>query len=286
MLETLKFADLLATLKRLEPWLKELGIDPKNDRIHSAIDVLRQAEAISKAGRKPPEGKESERFYFGLIEAIEIHDIFLAFEKAASPGVKDKLARALSGPHHPADETPRNSDGRNIMFELSLAAELLLRGVPRVEVGEPDIALRVGPNYFFECKRPENCHSLRSSIRAAARQLKRNLEQHEGACGVVAISTSRIFNRGDKLFVTNSGESGLKQLGELLKKVARSSEPTWPKAEMHPNICGLLFHVSTPAILKAERLITKLSYAQMFSVGKETEQAYLLRKIMETAWRT
>ena len=54
---------------------------------------------------------------------------------------------------------------------------------------------------------------------------------------------------------------------------------------MHPRVCAVLFHVSTPAIVKKDSLITKLSYVQVFGMGKETEEQRLLQDAMNHAFR-
>jgi hypothetical protein len=283
-MQRLKFSELLATLERLDPWLRSLDIDPKNDRIHSAIELLRQADAISRGEQKPPTREEAEKFYFGLSEALEIHDIFVAFEKA-DPGIlKEKLPRAFSGPHRPADETPKNSDGRNVMFELALGAELIFRGLS-AELGDPDVRLRLGRGYFLECKRPFGELNVRSNIRGAADQLEDNLAKDEAAYGVIAVSVSRLLNPGDKLFVTDFADLGIEQLGNLLEKTARSTEHQWRRMMVHPRVCAVLFHVSTPAIVKNDGLITKLSYVQVFGMGKETEEQRILQDAMSHAFR-
>src|SRR5256884_3775177 len=98
----------------------------------------------------------------GLVEALEFSDIFRAFEKDDPKVIGPKLERALSGPLRPADETPKNSDGRNTMFELAFAAQLRLRGA-EVSVGEPDIAVTLsGRRFLIECKRPFREDSVRA----------------------------------------------------------------------------------------------------------------------------
>jgi hypothetical protein len=282
-MQKLKFAELSANLESFDPWLRTLGIDPKNDRIHTAIKLLRQADAISRGEQKAPTPQEAEKFYFGLMDAIEIQDIFVAFGKTDSEGLKEKLARAFSGPHRLADETPKTSDGRNTMFELSLAAELMVRGLT-LEIGEPDIWLPIGSGYFVECKRPYRQDNVRANIRGAADQLEANLERKENeACGVVAVSASRLLNPGDKIFVADSGDLGLQRLGDVLEKLVVENQ--WNRMLIHPRICALLFHVSTPAIIKAENLITHLSYVQVFPIGKQAEQQRLLRQVMNDLFR-
>lgn len=279
---TLKYAALLSDLEKLDPWLHRLGLDPKNDRAHSAIEILREAESISKGEKAPP--KSGEKFVFGLTEALEIHAIYMAFENEDPTLLKEKLARAFSGPHRPADETSANSDGRNVMFELSLAAEMRFRGLP-IRIGEPDILLDIGPGFFIECKRPFKESSIRSSIRGAADQLGENLKNTEGKFGIIAVSASRLLNAGDKLFVAPSEDIGVERLGDLLETLARENQHSWQKIERNPRICAVLFHVSTPAVFQNKDIIYQLSYVQVFAIGQETDEVKILRDAVTTAFR-
>lgn len=86
--------------------------------------------------------------------------------------------RALCGPISPFDEQPKNSEARNTMFELSLAADWKNAG-SEVELGEPDIKLRAPAALFqTECKRPFSENSVRKNIEDAASQLGKELNRH------------------------------------------------------------------------------------------------------------
>jgi hypothetical protein len=273
-MQTLKYAAMLAHLERLDPWLQGMGVAPKNDRIHNAIAILREAEAISKGEQKAP--TSGEKFIFGLTEALEIHGIFTAFENEAPAVLRGKLVRAFSGPYHPAHETSTNSDGRNVMFELSLAAQMRQRGLP-IHIGEPDVLLDVGPGFFIECKRPFRESSIRASIRDAAAQLDTNLKTDKGKYGMVAVSASRLLNPGDKLFVGPSEHLGAEQLGDMLEKLARTNERHWRKLGCSSRIVAVLFHASTPAIFRDKTIIYELSYVQVFSIGPKTAELQILQ---------
>jgi hypothetical protein len=203
-MKTAKFSEILDALKNLDGWLASLGIKSNTDRIHHAVEIVEKA---NKGWKKLRESNEPTKighvddYYFGLVEALEFSDIFRAFEKDDPKVMGPKLERALSGPLRPADETPKNSDGRNTMFELAFAAQLRLRGA-EVSVGEPDIAVTLsGRRFLIECKRPFREDSVRANVRDAAEQLKGHLEADSDAGGIVAISATRILNPGTKLFV-------------------------------------------------------------------------------------
>ena len=110
------------------------------------------------------------------------------------------MKRALSGPLQPINEKQNNREGRNIWFELSLAAEWRLRGAS-VCLDEPDLRLtRDGITILVACKRPATAESVEDTLRGAIRQLRRNLDiSPSDTFGVAAISLSSAFNPGDKV---------------------------------------------------------------------------------------
>src|SRR5689334_11329993 len=176
-MKTFKFADILSSLQNLDPWLEGLGIRVNQDRIHRAIQVVQDAHNGWKTLRetgKPSRIGNANEYYFGLVEALEFRDIYTAFKDDDPEILGPKLERALSGPFRPAEETKETSDGRNMMFELALAADLRLRG-GNIAVGEPDICLKVSDRRFLiECKRPrseEHTSELQSQFHLVCRLL-------------------------------------------------------------------------------------------------------------------
>lgn len=244
-MERFKYSDLLRRLEGFDPWLTSLGLTPRpNDRIHEAFKILRRAEEASRKGNET--GIYSDIHpgdWFPIIEALEAHDVFTAFQNDPSPAFAAELKRALSGPIQPADENPKNRDGRNIWFELALAAEWKLRGAS-VSVEEPDLRLtREGIIFLLACKRPAMEQSIDANIRDAIKQLQNNLDKTLlGTFGVAAISLSCVVNPGDKVF---SGE--MNSLEELLENELTKHERYLNSVD-DPRICGVIFHVATPGV--------------------------------------
>jgi len=244
-MQTFKYSDLLQHLEPFDDWLRTLGLTPRReDRIHQAFETPRMADAASRAGRETGEYTTiAGEHLFQLTEELEAHDIFMAFEKEPSEVLARALGRALSGPAQPLDENQKNSDGRNVWFELALAADWKLRGAT-VHLGEPDLQLfRDNKKFLMACKRPASEHSVRSNIRGAISQLNDNLRlAQEDESGVIAISLTRVLNPGDKYWSGN-----LEQLGNLLHGLMQQYTPYWQDADADPRICSILFHVATPS---------------------------------------
>jgi hypothetical protein len=244
-METFKYSDLLRQLEGFDPWLTELGLTPRpNDRIHQAFQFLHRAEEASRKGRETGFYRNvGPGDWFPVVEALEAHDVFTAFHDDPSPAIGTALKRALSGPLQPIDENHKNRDGRNIWFELALAAEWKLRGAS-VCLDEPDLRLtRDGITFLAACKRPANEQTIDANLRSAIKQLKANLDtMPAGTFGVAAISVNCIFNPGDKVF---SGD--MRGLGKLLDKLFDQHRP-YLRLVDDSRICCVLFHVATPGV--------------------------------------
>jgi hypothetical protein len=244
-MEKLRYSDLLDRLEGFDAWLIKLGLTPRqNDRIHEAFKVLRKAEELSRKGQQTGEYADIlPGDWFPVVEALEAHDVFAAFENDPSPAVAVALKRALSGPAQPIRENSKNRDGRNVWYELALAAEWRLRGAV-VRLDEPDLCLtRDGVSFLIACKRPAHKNTIQANLDSAIKQLQCNLSSAQ-ACtfGVAAISLSCTFNAGDRVFTGDM--NGLRShLESELDKYQRFFSTV-----ANPRICCVLFHVVTPGL--------------------------------------
>jgi len=281
-MQTTRYAEILDTLAKLDSWLERMGIEPKKDRIHQAIEIVRKAEEGFETARcsgQPAKIGNIEDFYFGITEALEFCDIFRAFESEKPEVIGPRLQRALSGPLRPIEETANNADGRNVMFELALAAEWRLRGGD-VILGEPDLILRLDDVPFLvACKRPRYEHSIRANVRRAAEQLQQALtrEEFHGGFGIITISTSRILNPGDKIFQIAT-EEARHRLGDVLERLLHENEIHWKRSEFDPRVSAILFCVATPAAIEDRDTLARMSYSAIKAIGREGPAFNLLRE--------
>jgi len=129
------------------------------------------------------------------------------------------------------------------MFELALGAEWALLG-GKVEFVEPDLALRMPlRNYLTACKRPESEHGIRASVKDAAAQLRVALTKTgDDHFGIIALSLSRILNRGDAYFTGN-----YEQLSDLLNELMAIHRSDWRTTDFHARNIAVFFYAHTPA---------------------------------------
>jgi len=282
-MQLFKFDDILESLDRLDSWLVSLGIQPKIDRWHEAAKMVRRARAEREKVERGGPRSEIDNYVHGLFEAMEALEIFRAFSGERSQALKEKLERALAGPIAPPDEQPKNSAGRNAMFELFLAADWKNRGLP-VELGEPDILVRLaGIPFLVECKRPFYEGSVWPNIEDASRQLGKELDKpgNEDARGIVAISLSRVFTQNDLVCFASEDEGRRLITQELLAMVARHHEAWRIKQflKFNARIVAVMFHLAVPWDIGGERLVhaTRSHFVQ---AGQDREGWRLLSKKM------
>lgn len=274
-MEAFKYSELLQSLDGFDPWLLEIGLTPRaDDRIHQAFQVLRKAEEASSRGRATGVYSEIQpEDWFPIVEALEACNIYTAFHNDVLPLPGETLKRALSGPLQPIEENQRNRDGRNIWFELALAAEWKLRGAS-VRLEEPDMRLiRDGILFLVACKRPANERSIDANLRVAIKQLQANLNtMPSGTFGVAAISLNCIFNPGDKVF---SGE--MNSLKHLLDAEFAKREP-YLLSLNDPRICCVLFHVATPSLGGEEVDLLRASHTHAWDLDRPSIGSKIFRE--------
>lgn len=276
-----RYADILADLEGIDDWLARMGLPRRNDRIRFAIDVLRRAEAGLRAtqeNQQPEVIGDQENYSFGICEALEIRDIYLAFKDEPPEQIAGILGRALSGPHHPRNENDRNHDGRNIGFELAFGADLKLRGLA-VELAEPDLNLVIeNQRYLIACKRPRRRESIPTAIRMAARQLRENLRRAApGTHGVIAISVSWILNPGIYFFVEH-----LERLGDRGQELLEANMEECRTSNRRGDVSATLFHVSTPS--DQQGLLTRMTHFNVYDNGVPSAAFDLLGEHLTRAY--
>jgi hypothetical protein len=258
-------------------------LDSKQDRVHFAIDVLRQAERsfqeAQAAGRAAPIGNVDNDM-FGICEALEFRDIYRAFKDEQTERFASTLERALSGPHRPALENEGNADGRNVGFELAIVADLRLRGAA-ITLEEPDLKLTVdGHDYLLACKRPLRHAGIPACIRGATRQLRETLNHAgEQAHGVIAISVSRILNPGTHFFMRH-----LEVLGDRAHELLKENEGKCQKAARDvPAICAVLFHIATPG--EIDGVLVRMNFSVLSDAGIPSDAFERIARHVEPMYR-
>ena len=196
------------------------------------------------------------RAFTALTEGVELVESLPFIRTVPRYLIRRKLARVLQGPPLPTDESANTNEGRNVLFELTMASKLWRAGL-EPELGEPDIRCWVdGRAVYVECKRPFSRRGARQAYTDATGQLAAALRDAPvGARGIVALSITRFVNPGDRVFVHEREATGKAQLSaEMIRAAQWLMRPTlWP--EPPKGTIGLLWHVITPGFDRSQHLL-------------------------------
>lgn len=278
-MERISFNSAVEMLAESDNWLATLGIPAKKDRWRGAAEMVSKAKAqreqIECGGVLVP----IPNYVPALFEALEVLRVKRAFSGTISPALREKLSRAVGGPHSPSLEEPKNSGARNTMFELVLAADWKSAGA-ELELGEPDIRVRFGGTIFaVECKRPFSAHSVRANIHDAASQLATMLDasEHAGSFGAVAVSLSRVFNPDTGPWLARE-EKGKQAIDDALIGLIdqHKHEWKWNTDRFHQRIAAVMFYLAVPWDINGERLIY-LATSKFFEQAKCSEGFRILK---------
>jgi len=174
--------------------------------------------------------------------------------------VRDKLMHALRGPYLPVEEDDGSNEGRNFMFELAMAAKLWRAGLAPSLGEHPEIQCLVGDTpLYMQCKRVFVEHRVARCLERARGQLKSDLANGPAeACGLVAISLSRVLNAGDRVLEFSDADEASQHVERMLRELESRARAFRRRRARTPRILGVLFQASTPAAERQSGLIARL----------------------------
>lgn len=249
--------------------LDSLGIWPKRKegryqyyiKLVSELNIARDNDKVEDFLRKY---NSDGHFWFILKQLYELTSILgaviEALESGSYAGDKEELVSrvkiALSGPHYPKDENPKNSAPRNAQFELLVFSKLYKSGNKDLRsLLNPDIlALINARRYPIECKRVlgETNRALVDAIHKGVKQIKDNWNP-EYFSGVVAVDISAKYEKGNSYLECASHESGNELVQSQLEQdfeFVYNNCPKLKEAAKEQKMVGFLLSVSAVYILK------------------------------------
>jgi hypothetical protein len=267
-----KYQDVLKSLSEFDQWLSTLGIPIRHDRFHRHLENITYLAKLADTGNTQRLTRDQEiEIGWSLVEALEFQDIYLMIRNYSSKHpelVKQKIKDALKGPVDPNSESANSNIGRNTIFELNLATRLMVKNIPVRLSRKTDILCSInGRDIFIECKRPFWEKNISINISRAKFQLTRDLNQGEtGSRGIIAISISRLLNKGDKLFVGRDEANMLERLGDVVESLGNKYKRTWGNI-VDTRIIGILFHIITPSFIEDIKLYTTMQNFVVFNLS-------------------
>lgn len=195
---------LFSDLDELDVWLARRGITQRNRlRIYREnLIAMRDREKTIGDAEVFAEVRNAGRLTEILASYVEGYEFVDALTclRAAQVDIPDELLRrALEGTPDASRESPRNNQGRNAMFELSIGAMLARDNLrPTLSTDNPDVAFGFEDRrVLVECKRVLSAERTLDAISEGIRQLRNTVKTSESELGLVAVNISRVFYRGD-----------------------------------------------------------------------------------------
>jgi hypothetical protein len=265
------YQETIAKARKVLDILAAIGVKKGATRLHSHVANIEKVDsALARNGLRDAFAGASycelqERLIWAVVETTELGEMLPGLLLYPDKGLlRKKLALALKGHSDPLRETSRSNLGRNTMFELNLECRLLHGGVSLCTVDQcHDIVCVIdGNELHIQCKRPFSAETVSKNIEVARAQLTRDLNSssHPMPRGVIAISLSRVLNKGRRIFEAPSVE----RMADFRSRIISETDKYYGNGFVDSRIIAILFHVVTPALIKAN--IHPLTTAQQIVI--------------------
>jgi hypothetical protein len=267
-MELIRFEEILQGLNRTLEFCEsiDLGNDIAASRFadyRGRIAHLIEIVDLRQRGREvfvvPQELVTQLREYVAaLMESVEFSSLLPYLRQCNAALTRPKLRQTLKGPVLPSDEDAASNQARNIQFELYLAHQLWRAGLMPTLGEHPDLTCEMdGTVFLFECKRlySNSTRVLRKRIQQAGNQLYKSRSRSlSGACGIVAISLSTLFNPEYTAVPVANRSRGSALLESWLMEQTQKVSGSWPSLAAKKAAVGILFHAASPFVnLEIER---------------------------------
>jgi len=280
-MEKLDYQEILAKLQALDDQLRGLGLN-QHDRLRVHQSNIAQLISVQEKGTLEQfstdlAGEKRREILWSLIESIEFVEAMEALQRQGCHVPKELLERAISGPADLFNETPNSNQGRNAMFEISLAGRIAHGGLRPTIGGEPDVLFDFQKRRILvQCKRVMSREAVGKRLLEGGKQLRRDLTNSCNPldCGVIAISVSRILNQGDKMLVIQTEADIRKVIGAEIDLLIKELQPTLRQVK-DPRVAGVLFQVTTPAFVEQNNMFTMARSATICHIEGKSDDALL-----------
>jgi len=243
------FSTLQTELFDINQWLGSLGFTNSHRITRYTANI---AEIMAKAESSPAEKVYADIFKDGrvseilssIVEAVEFVDTITILREKRVQIPKNLLRNVLSGDPDAAKEDASSNAARNFMFELFIASSFAASGI-KVTLAEPDVKLEFeGRRVLIACKRVLSEKGIEGRMVEAVGQVDKHSSM-DGDVGLIAISVTRLINKGDAIWGLNGDEEITPFLTSKLEEIITAQLPSLNLIDS-PRILGVLFHLATP----------------------------------------
>jgi hypothetical protein len=243
---------MFSELDELYNWLAGRGIKQRNrlriyrenliemrdrEKNEDVADIFAE---IQKAGRLT-------EILASYVEGFEIVDALTSLRSAQVEIPDELLKRALDGAADASRESPKNNQGRNAMFELSIGAMFARQNLqPRLSIANPDVEFEFeGRRVLVQCKRVLAENRVLRVISEGIRQLRKQVDASLSDVGLVAVNISRVFYRGDGHWEVPANSDVHAVLSEMIRSFIKSNDDSILR-KRDPAAMAALFYAAAP----------------------------------------
>ena len=281
------YRDLLKQLDLVDAWLCGQGLGQVGRIRLNKRDIALLADEFDKGRLSEFIAETSDdrrrELMWSLAESIEFFDSIDALRNQGCEIPVGVLKEALDGPADLQSESEKSNRGRNTMFEIAIAGRLARAGLyPRLG-GEPDVNVDFkGRRIFIQCKRVFSEGKISKRLIEAGNQLKRDLSRScdPRDCGIIAISVSRVFNKGDKLLAVRDENALHLKLHDEIDTIRAAVSDDYRHLK-EPKVAGVFYHLSSPAFLEARGLFIGAHYVTVSTIPGKSDRA-LIKNLAES----
>jgi hypothetical protein len=181
------------------------------------------------------------------VEGFELSDALKCLLDNQVEIPDELLKRSLDGHADAAQETPKSNQGRNAMFELSIAAAVARQGLkPAFNLDKPDLQFQFEDHrVLMECKRVLSEKAIDEAMSTGIRQLRKKVNISADDVGLLAINISRLFNSGDGWWTVKADAHPVRVLSNMIHRVIEGREANIRRRK-EPAIRGVVFYAASP----------------------------------------
>ncbi len=277
----LSINDRFSDLESLTLFLNGRGIETKNTRIDRYQKYLKIASDQGVDNVDPKsifKNVTDVRFQHGLDwylyvlrEIDELAHVLKGLKVHVPNGIDESLKKIVRGSDFAALD--KNSESRNVQFELRIASYFCLAGfIVRLDTETDIIASKGRQHFYIECKRISNSKQLEENLLKAKQQIlarvpkkKRILHKYYG---VIAVDVTRVAYSHNGLILGITNDHAREVVQSALRSISEKIERIKFFSKKPPIIqCWLQIHI--PGLIESPpQVFTRFS--SMFIVNSET----------------
>jgi hypothetical protein len=243
-------SNLFDDLDKIDAWLVGRGFTQRNRlRIYreNLIAMRDTDDDMVTIHSQMQEAGRMNEMLASYVEGFELSDALKCLLDKHVEIPDELLKRSLDGHADAAQETAKSNQGRNAMFELSIAAAVARQGLkPAFNLDKPDLEFQFeGRRVLMECKRVLSENGIDEAVSVGVRQLRKKVNVPADDVGLVAVNISRMFNSGDGWWTVKGNVHPVRALSDMIHRVIESRDANILRRK-EPAVRGMVFYAASP----------------------------------------